>query len=76
MPAASGNGRQTRHVRSPLIAVERVEQPAIEHRLEHSIQPVQVQGIGSHEVSVETANRRLLTRARQRGLSHINAENV
>ena len=38
VPATTGHGRQTRHVVSPLIAIERVEQPAIEHRLELSVQ--------------------------------------
>jgi hypothetical protein len=51
LPATTRHGRQTRHVVSPLIAVERVEQPAIDHRLKHSAQTVQVQGIGNHEVS-------------------------
>ena len=31
VPATTSHGRQTRHVASPLIAIERVEQPAIEH---------------------------------------------
>jgi hypothetical protein len=34
VPATPCHGRQTRDVVSPLIAVERVEQPTIEHRLE------------------------------------------
>jgi hypothetical protein len=53
-----------------------VEQPAIEHRLEHAAQTVQVQGIGNHEVSVDAASRGLLARDRQCGLSHIDSQDV
>jgi hypothetical protein len=60
VPATTCHGRQTHHVFSPLIAVERVEQPAIEHRLKHSAQTVQVQGVANHEVSVYAATRGLL----------------
>lgn len=67
---------QTRHVVSPLIAVERMEQPAIEHRLEHSAQPVQMQGIGNHEVSVDAAIRGLLPRDRHCGLCHVDSQNL
>jgi hypothetical protein len=75
-PATTRHGRQTRDVFSPLIAIECVEQPAIEHRLKHPAQTVQVQGIGNHEVSVDTASRGLLPRDRQCGLSHIDSQNV
>jgi hypothetical protein len=76
VPATSSHGRQTRRVVSPLIAIECVEEPAIEHRLEHSAEKVQVQGIGNHELSVDAATRRLLPRDRQCGLRHIDSENV
>jgi hypothetical protein len=76
VPATTRYGRQTRHVVSPLIAVEGVEQPAIEHRLKHSAQTVKVQGIGNHEVGVYAATRGLLPRDRQCGLSHIDSQNV
>lgn len=76
VPATTRHRRQARHVVSPLIAVERVEQPAIEHRLKHSAQTVQVQGIGNREVSVYAATRSLLPRDRQCGLSHIDSQNV
>ena len=36
MPATTSHGRQTRHVVSPLIAIERVEQPAIEFGRPHN----------------------------------------
>jgi hypothetical protein len=52
VPAVTRHGRQTGHVISPLIAVERVEQPAIEHSLKRPAQIVQVQGIGNHEIDV------------------------
>jgi hypothetical protein len=76
VPATTRHRRQTRHVVSPLIAVERMEQPAIEHRLKHSAQTVQAQGIGNNEVSVYAATRGLLPRDRQYRLSHIDSQNV
>ncbi|HEY6693802.1 MAG TPA: hypothetical protein VI006_13200 [Solirubrobacteraceae bacterium] len=76
MPAATSHGRQTRHVVSPLIAIERVEQPAVKHRLKHSAQTVQVEGIGNNELSVDAATRGLLPRDRQCGRCHINSQNV
>jgi hypothetical protein len=76
VPATTRHGRQTCDVVSPLIAIERVEQPAIEHRLKHLAQTVQMQGIGNHEVSVEAATCGLLSRDRHRGLSHINSQDV
>jgi hypothetical protein len=76
VPATTSHGRQTRHVVSPLIAIERVEQPAVKHRLKHSAQTVQVEGIGNNELSVYAATRGLLPRDRQRGLCHINSQNV
>ena len=36
--ATTVHGRQICHIAPPLIALERVEQTAIEHRLEHSAQ--------------------------------------
>jgi hypothetical protein len=74
--ATTRHGRQTRHVIPALIAIERVEQAAIEHRLKHSAQTVQVEGIGNHEVSIYAAIRGPLPRDRHRGLSHINSQNV
>jgi hypothetical protein len=62
VPAATCHGRQTRDVVPPLIGVEGVKQPAIEHRLKRSAQTVQVQGIGNHEVGVYAASRGLLLR--------------
>ena len=76
MPATTSHGRQTRHVVSPLIAIERVKQPAVKHRLKHSAQTVQVEGIGNNELSVYAATRGLLPRDRQCGLCHINSQNV
>jgi hypothetical protein len=76
VPATTSHGRQTRHVVSPLIAIERVEQPAVEHRLEHSAQTVQVQGIANNELSVHAAARGLLARDRQCGLCHIDSHHV
>jgi hypothetical protein len=76
MPTAASHGRQTRHVVSPLIGIERVEQPAVKHRLEHSAQAVQVEGIGNNELSVYAAMRGLVPRDRQCGLCHVNSQNV
>ena len=45
--AGARHRRQTRHVVAPLLAVERVEQPAVEHRLEDAVQALQVQGIAN-----------------------------
>ena len=68
--------RETRRVVEPLIALEAVEQPAIEHRVERAIETIQVQGIGSRELRVETAIRSLLPGERQRGLGHVHAKNL
>ena len=76
MPATTSHGREARHVVSPLVAIERVEQPAVKHRLEHPAQTVQVEGIGNHELGVYAATRGLLPRDRQCGLCHVNAQNV
>ena len=76
VPATTCHGRQTRHVVSPLIAVERVEQAAVEHRLERSAETVQVQGIGHDELSADPATRGLLPRDRQCGLCHVNSQDV
>jgi hypothetical protein len=76
VPATTSHRRQTRYVVSPLTAIERVEQPAIKHRLEHSAQTVQVQGIGNNELSVYAAMRGLVPRDRQRGLCHVNSQNM
>jgi hypothetical protein len=75
VPAATSHGRQTRHVVSPLVAIERVEQPAIERRLEHSAETVQVQRIANHEVGIYTATGGLLPRDRHCGLRHIDSQN-
>src|SRR5207248_8023899 len=75
-PATTRHGRQTRHVVLPLIAVERVEQPAIEHRLKISAKTVQMKSVGNHEVSVDAASSGLLPRDRYGRLSHINSYNV
>jgi hypothetical protein len=76
IPTATRHGRQTRDVVRPLVAVERVEQPAIEHRLKHSAQTVQVQRVGNDEVSVYAASSGLLPRDRHGGLSHIDSQNM
>jgi hypothetical protein len=76
VPTTTGHGRQTRRVVSPLIAIERLEQPAIKRRLKHSAQTVQVEGIGNNELSVHGATCGLLPCDRQRGLCHISSQNV
>jgi hypothetical protein len=76
LPTSTRHGRQARHVVVSLIAVEGVEQPAVEHRLEHSAQTVQVQGIANHEVSMDPATRGAFPRDRHCGLSHIDSQNV
>ena len=73
VPASTTN--VSRHVVSPLIAVEAVEQPAIEHRVEHAAETLQVQGIGDREVSGYAATRRLLPSDRQCGLCHVDSQN-
>jgi hypothetical protein len=74
--AAAGHGGQARHVVAPLVAVERVEQTAIEHGLEQSAQPVQAQRIGERELGVDAARRGLLAGGRYRGISHVDSQYV
>ena len=69
------HGGKALNVRSSLLAVERVEQTAIEHRVKHSAQAVEVHGVASHELSGYAASRGLLPGDRQCGLSHIGAQN-
>ncbi len=73
-PATGGDRRQTGHVLAPLVAIERVKQPAVEHRLEHSAELLKVQGVGKLEVSGNATSGGLLPRERQCRLSHIDAD--
>src|SRR5919197_680796 len=43
VPATTRHGRQARDVIAPLVAVEGVEQAAIEHGVEHPVQAVEMQ---------------------------------
>jgi hypothetical protein len=51
--AGTDHRRQARHIVAPLATVERVEEPAVEHRLERSAEAVQVQGVAVRELGVE-----------------------
>src|SRR5258707_794158 len=52
VPATTSHGRQARHVVSPLIAIEGVEQPAVEHRLEHPVQTARGQCASMRRIAV------------------------
>ncbi len=53
---ASGRRCQTRYISWPLVAVEGMEQPAIQHRFEHAPQTVQLQGVSRNELDFDPSS--------------------
>lgn len=67
-PLALGHGRQTRDVTRSLPAVEGVEQPAVEHRLEPAPEAGQLEHGERGELDLEPPGGGLPPRDRERGL--------
>jgi hypothetical protein len=62
---ALGHRRETRYVTWSLVIVERMEQPAVEHRLEPASQPLQRKRVSDNELDVDPTVDGLLSRNRQ-----------
>src|SRR6266498_5470278 len=70
-----GHRRQTRHVSWSLVAVEGVEQAAVQHRLEPAPQTLQLECVSRSELDLDPTVVGLLSGDRQCRLSHVNAQN-
>ena len=73
---ALGHRRQTRDVAWPLIAIEGVEQSAVQHRLKHATQTPQLKRVSHREPSLDPTVLGLLPGDRQCGLSHVNDQDL
>jgi hypothetical protein len=67
--------RETRHVSGSLVAVEGVEQPAVQHRVEHAPQTLQLEHVSRSELNLDPTVVGLLSGDRHCGLRHVNAQN-
>jgi len=70
-----GHRRQTRHVSWSLVAVEGVEQSAVQHRLKPAPQTLQLERVSRGELNLDPTVVGLLSGDRQCRLSHVNAQN-
>ncbi len=76
VPAGTRHRRQAHDVVSPLIVVERMKQRAVEHRVEHPAQTIEVESVTNNEVGFDAARRCTLARDRHGTPSHVDSENV
>jgi hypothetical protein len=67
--------RQTRHVSGSLVAVEGVEQSAVQHRLKPAPQALQLEGVSRSKLNLDPTVDGFLSGNRQCRFSHINAQN-
>jgi hypothetical protein len=76
VPADARDGRETRCVAPPLVAVEGVEQPAVEGGLERLVKAVEAKGVSDHEVRFDATSRGLFSRDRHGGLRYVDSDDV
>jgi len=69
-------GVKTRHVSWSLVAVEGVEQSAVQHRLKHAPQTLQLERVSRSELILDPTVVGLLSGDRQCRLSHVVARNL
>src|SRR5580658_6279345 len=72
--AGLGYGREARHIFRPLIGVEGVEQPAVEHRLELAAEAFEMERVGRFEPGFDSSIRGLLPGGSESRLGHVDAE--
>jgi len=70
-----GHLRQARHVSWSLVAVEGVEQSAVQHRLKPAPQTLQPERVSRSELNLDPTVAGLRPGDRQSRLSHVNAQN-
>ena len=70
-----GHRRQTRHVTWSLVAVEGVEQSAVQHRLKHAPQALELERVSRSELNLDPTVVGLLSGDRQCRLRHVNTQN-
>ena len=70
-----GHRRQARHVSWSLVAVERVEQSAVQYGLKPAPQSLQVERVSRGELNLDPTVVGLLSGDRQCRLGHVNAQN-
>jgi hypothetical protein len=69
------HGREIRHVRGSLVAIERVEESAIQDRIETASERCQVERVGHIKSSVDATVGRLRPGHRDRRLGNVDTEN-
>jgi hypothetical protein len=70
-----GHRRQTRHIPWSLLAVEGVEEPAVDHRLKPALQTLEVECVSRSELHLDPTLVGLRSGDRERRLSDVDAQN-